>query len=80
MPKLRVLSGDRLIKAFEHNGFMIEYGKGSHVKLVRDWNGEKQTLVVPRHKTVAKGTLKTIYTLALQYLPEQDLRGIFYTN
>jgi hypothetical protein len=37
-----------------------------------------QTLVIPNHVSLAKGTLKTIYSQALVYIPENDLKDLFY--
>lgn len=81
MPRrLRTLSGDRLVANFEKLGFTLVYGKDSHVKLVRVVRGEQQVIAFARHKTIAKGTLKAVYLVALQYVPESELRGIFYTD
>ncbi|HEY4523198.1 MAG TPA: hypothetical protein VJK73_02375 [Candidatus Paceibacterota bacterium] len=41
---------------------------------------EQQVIAFARHKTIAKGTLKAVYLIALQYVPESELRGIFYTD
>lgn len=78
--KLRVISGDRLVANFEKLGFTLAYGKGSHVKLIRFVDGEQQVIAFARHKNMAKGTLKAVYLIALQYMPESDLRSIFYTD
>ena len=78
--KLRDLSGDEIISIFQKLGFIISYAKGSHFKLSRIVEGEKQVIVVPRHSSVAKGTLKSIYKKAIPYLGEKILKGIFYTD
>jgi len=80
MPKLRVVSGKQLVKFFQKQGFELEYGKGSHCKLVRFVEEEKQELAVPLHKEIAKGTLKAIYSQAIRFISEEDLRKHFYTN
>lgn len=79
MPKLRDISGKKLIKVFESFGFVFIGQKGSHIKMNRHYFGKIQTLVVPNHFSIAKGTLKDIYTQALQYLPEKELKKIFYS-
>lgn len=80
MPKLKILSGGDIIKIFEEIGFSIEYQKGSHVKLKRMINDNaKQTLTIPRHKELDKGTIKAIYNQALVYVAERDLRKYFYS-
>ena len=78
--KLRVLSGDEIIATFQKFGFTISFSKGSHVKLSRIMDNEKQTIVVPRHSYIAKGTLKSIYRKAVPYVGEEKLRPIFYTE
>ncbi len=79
MPKLRVISGKKLIKIFEDFGFIRLGQEGSHVKMRRVYNGAVQTLVVPNHVSIAKGTLKDIHSQALEYISEKDLRNLFYT-
>ena len=80
MPKLKVLSGDDIIKIFEEVGFSIENQKGSHVKLKRIVNDNiKQILTIPRHKNLDKGTIKAIYNQALMYISANDLKKYFYS-
>ncbi len=61
MPKLKVLSGKDLIKIFEFFGFLVAGQKGSHIKLLRIFENNRQTLAIPNHKEIDKGTLKAIY-------------------
>jgi len=42
VPKLRVLSGDDVVKIFEQLGFWIANQKGSHVKLKRKLNNNTE--------------------------------------
>lgn len=79
MPKLRVVSSKKLISAFESFGFVRAGQKGSHIKMQRFYSGAMQTLVIPNHISISKGTLKGIYSQALQYFSEKDIRHIFYT-
>jgi predicted RNA binding protein YcfA (HicA-like mRNA interferase family) len=61
MPKrLRVLSGDEVITILEQFEFVLSFAKGSHCKMARVNDGEKQVIVVPRHSTIAKGTLNDL--------------------
>jgi predicted RNA binding protein YcfA (HicA-like mRNA interferase family) len=78
MPKLKVLSGKKVINIFEQCGFVVSDQQGSHVKLQRAVQGQKQTLTVPNHKELDKGTLKAIYRQAMQYVSETDLQKHFY--
>ena len=79
MPKLKVLSSDDVIKIFLEFGFSIENQKGSHIKLRRfSQSGARQTLTIPNHKELDRGTLKAIYNQALRYIREDELRSHFY--
>ncbi len=49
MPKLRRLSGEEIVRIFEKFGFAIVAIKGSHYKLRRIVDNQKQTLHVPVH-------------------------------
>lgn len=59
---------------------MLFFSKGSHCKLSRIINGEKQVIVVPRHASVAKGTIKSIYRKATPYMEEEKLKPLFYSD
>ena len=78
MPRLRDISGKKLVGIFESFGFVVVGQKGSHIKMSR-FSGRIQTLVIPNHTSISKGTLKTIYTQALEYLPESELKKFFYS-
>ena len=79
MPKLKLLSGDDVIKIFSRFGFEIAAQRGSHVKLRRVLlDGSGQSLTVPRHVELDKGTLRAIYRQGLRYIPERELRDHFY--
>jgi predicted RNA binding protein YcfA (HicA-like mRNA interferase family) len=80
MPKLRSLSGEDVIRIFSQFGFEIVSQKGSHVKLKRILsNGTKETLTIPFHKELDKGTLRAIFRQALRYFPEEQLKPCFYS-
>ena len=80
MPKLKVVSGDYLIKSFIKFGFVVVGQTGSHVKLQKYINEEKQTLTIPLHNELDRGLTKGIYNQALKYLSEEKLREFFYTD
>ena len=68
------------MKIFNTFGFQIASQKGSHIKLQRILpDGTKQTLTIPFHDELDKGTIKAIYRQALRYIPENELRDHFYT-
>ncbi|MCX5965848.1 MAG: type II toxin-antitoxin system HicA family toxin [Cyanobacteria bacterium] len=58
MSKLPVISGADCIKALEKIDFVVNRQRGSHITLVRQ--DPSIQLTVPNHKTVAKGTLRSI--------------------
>jgi len=79
MPKLKVLNGGEVIKIFSRFGFKIVSQRGSHVKLRRVLSdGTKQTLTIPLHEELDRGTLRAIYRQALRYIPEEKLKSYFY--
>ncbi|MCK4387035.1 MAG: type II toxin-antitoxin system HicA family toxin [Candidatus Pacebacteria bacterium] len=80
MPKLKVLSGIKIIKDFQKFGFSVVGQNGSHVKLKRDIDGLKQMLTIPKHSELGKGTIKAIYNQGLKYIPEAELKSYFYNN
>jgi len=81
MPKLKNLGGDDLIRLFSQFGFLVDSQRGSHVKLRRTLaSGTKQTLTVPHHKELDSGTLKAVLRQASRYIPEEDLKPLFYSS
>lgn len=78
MPKLKILSGADLIKIFSEFDFNMAAQKGSHIKLKRISGGLSQTLTIPNHSELDKGTLKAIYRQALRYVSEDKLHSYFY--
>ena len=80
MPKLKILSGKNIIEIFKIFGFSIVSQKGSHVKLGRHLSSARQTLTIPNHKELDKGTIRAIYTQALRYVSDAELRKYFYTK
>jgi predicted RNA binding protein YcfA (HicA-like mRNA interferase family) len=53
---LPVVSGQQTIKALRHLGFEHVSQRGSHVKL----RSGDRTAIVPLHKELARGTLRSI--------------------
>lgn len=79
MPKLRVLSGKEVVKILSNFGFKVVSQRGSHLKLRRVLSdGTKQSLTVPLHKELDKGTLKAIIRQSSKYIPEEELKPYFY--
>lgn len=81
MPKLKSLSGKELIKIFLSFSFSVAAQKGSHIKLVRILSdGARQTLTIPNHLELDKGTTRAIYRQALRYISENELKPHFYSE
>ncbi|MBW3538349.1 type II toxin-antitoxin system HicA family toxin [Candidatus Parcubacteria bacterium] len=79
MPKPKVLSGQDVLKILAIFDFAIISQKGSHIKLRRDLHdGTRQTLTIPNHKELDKGTTVAIFRQALRYIPEAELKQHFY--
>jgi predicted RNA binding protein YcfA (HicA-like mRNA interferase family) len=53
-----------LIKKLGKIGWVVISQKGSHVKLKKD---NKQPLIIPNHKPIKKGTLKSILEQLSEY-------------
>jgi len=58
MPKLPQISANQLLHVLNKIGFRKVSQKGSHIKLQRSTGQRVQTIIVPNHKTIRKGTLK----------------------
>jgi predicted RNA binding protein YcfA (HicA-like mRNA interferase family) len=80
MPKLKVLSGEQILKILSKFGFEIISQKGSHIKLSRVQRNAEQILVIPNHKQLKKGTIKAIYNQTKKYVSEDELSKYFYNN
>ena len=59
MPKLPVLSGQRLVKLLSKIGYEFDHQTGSHM-ILRHKEPPHRRLSVPNHKELAKGTLRAI--------------------
>ncbi|MDE0425496.1 type II toxin-antitoxin system HicA family toxin [Candidatus Poribacteria bacterium] len=47
-------------RKLEKAGFSIRHQRGSHVKFVRESDGEVRTVMVPHHREIRIGTLRAI--------------------
>jgi len=56
-PRLPVVSGQDTVRALSTIGFELISQRGSHVKLR---NKEGRTVIVPMHRELAPGTLRSI--------------------
>lgn len=58
MPRLPQVSGKETIQALKRTGFIVVHQRGSHVKLSRQTEKQRQVVIVPLQKTLKKGTLR----------------------
>jgi predicted RNA binding protein YcfA (HicA-like mRNA interferase family) len=80
MPKLKRLSGMDIVAILAEFGFTVAGQKGSHIKLRRVHAGTRQTLTIPRHKELDRGTTAAIFKQAARYVSEDALRPHFFTG
>ena len=81
MPKLRVLSGREVLRILDQFGFQNFAQRGSHINVRRVLEGGlTQTLPVPDHDEIDRGTLHAIYRQACRYIPVSELRAEFFTD
>ena len=59
MPKLPVLSGQKVVKALNSIGYIVDHQTGSNI-ILRHKDPPHRRLTVPDHKELAKGTLRAI--------------------
>jgi hypothetical protein len=76
---LKVLSGEDLVAIFARFGF-VAVGGSKHMKLRRSSSAGDETLVIPNHDAIAKGTLRAIFLQASHYVPQSQLRSHFYNE
>ena len=62
-PSLPVISGRECVAALEQVGFTVRRQSGSHIIVRRDGT-PAQTISVPNHPTLDRGTLRGIIRLA----------------
>ena len=80
-PKLKSLSGSDVVSALGYFGFSVYSQRGSHIKLKRvTREGNNQTLTIPNHKEIDRGTLRAILRQASKYIAEAELQPYFYTE
>lgn len=60
MARFPVVSSGELIKVLEQQGFRIVRQRGSHIVLQKRTIDATITVVVPNHKELAPGTLRSI--------------------
>jgi predicted RNA binding protein YcfA (HicA-like mRNA interferase family) len=80
MRKLKTLSGSDIVAALRKFGFAQLSQRGSHAKLRRETPRGRQTLTVPLHKELDKGTVLALFRQACRYIPEDELTPFFFID
>ena len=75
MPKLPVISGDKLIKLLINLGYEIVRQKGRHVRLRKETEIGEHNITVPKHREITKGTLNDILSKVSMWnnIPKEKL-------
>jgi predicted RNA binding protein YcfA (HicA-like mRNA interferase family) len=81
MPKLRTLSGIDVVAILRGFGFERLSQRGSHLKLRRILEpAQTQTLTIPNHREIDRGTLHAIFRQACRFIAEAELRAQFFID
>ena len=81
MPKLRTLSGSEVLAILGEFGFRPFSQRGSHMKVRRILgDGQAQTLTIPNHREIDRGTLQAVFRQACRFISERELRRVFFTD
>ena len=64
MPKLPLVSGAKAVKALQRLGFVVDRQRGSLVVMKKITAAGERGCVIPMHKEVAIGTLRSALKLA----------------
>lgn len=59
MPKLPIISGKDVIKAFAKGGYVLDHQTGSHM-ILRHKDPPHRRLTIPNHREISVGTLRAI--------------------
>ncbi len=80
MPKLKRLTAKQVLAILTQFGFVIASQRGSHIKLTRLVQGQKQILTIPNHTELDTGTSKAIMRQASRYISSEELYPHFYSE
>ncbi|KKP46052.1 MAG: hypothetical protein UR37_C0012G0004 [Microgenomates group bacterium GW2011_GWC1_33_28] len=79
MPKLPQISGWKIVKLLQKEGWILVSQKGSHVKLSKDLGLGKTLVIVPQHKVLKKGTFKFVFLQNISFSNCNYIRfNLFY--
>ena len=60
MSRLPIISGEKAVKCFEKQGYVVVRQKGSHIRLMHKSDKSKKPLTIPEHKVLGKGLLRKL--------------------
>ena len=60
MSKLPVISGEKAVKCFEKQGYVVIRQKRSHIRMRHKSDRSKKPLTIPKHKVLGKGLLRKL--------------------
>lgn len=64
MSKLPQISGWKIVKLLKKENWVVVSQRGSHIKLMKNSDLGKVTVIVPQHKVLKKGTLSNIVKMS----------------
>jgi len=64
MAKLPIVSGQEAVRAFQRLGFAVDRQRGSHVVLKKQTPSGEVGCVIPMHREVAAGALRSALKMA----------------
>jgi predicted RNA binding protein YcfA (HicA-like mRNA interferase family) len=75
MPRLPQISGQSLIKLLHSLGYETVRQRGSHIRLRKVTQVGEHNVTIPKHKTLAKGTLGDILSRVSLWngIPKEEL-------
>ena len=80
MPKLKRLTAKQVLAILIGFGFVIAFQRGSHIKLTRMVQHQKQILTIPNHTELDTGTCGAIMRQASCYISPEELYPHFYSE
>ena len=81
MLRLRRLTARQMLRVLHGFGFEVVATKGSYAKLGRVLpSGERQVLTVSLHRELGAGTLRAVVRQVALFVPESELRSVFFTD
>ena len=64
MPKVPIVSGAEAVRVLQRMGFVLDRQRGSHAVLKKRLPGGEIGCVIPMHREVAAGTLRSALKMA----------------